>query len=315
MSPADLRLHLESPAGFRVALGIYAVALALGLKRFVVWDQIQILEGASWWEVFSTLHPHALRWVVMQPAQAFGVGGWDPHAAFTVWCFVLVWVSVRLLARAGALAAGDPPREVALRVWLLLPLALATLAMNGRLIPAFAGLALLVCLHVERAAGLPRHWGWHLAGQGVGLLLMAVSSGTFAVGAVACIVSWAVAVRWWWTAAGIMAVGGLSLAFLGKALRFFDGDPLRVLDHGAGALLAAQGPAVALGGCAAVVAGAILWAWRWGFPALALGLHLRVPLAACAVLGLLGWSTLAVGLPLLLLLGCLPLARPAPPRG
>lgn len=309
MSPARLRTHLESPAAFRVALGIYAVALALGLKRFVVWDQIQVLEGASWWEVVSSLHPHALRWILMQPAQAFGVGGWDPHTAFTVWCFVLVWATVRLLARAGALAAGDPPREAPLRVWLLLPLALATLAMNGRLIPAFAGLALLACLHVERAAGVPRHWGWHLAGQGVGLLLMAVSSGTFAVGAVACIVSWAFALRWWWTAIGIGAVGGLSLAFLEKARRFFDGDPLRVLDHGAGALLAAQGPAVAIAGCALVAVGAVAWAWRWRFPATVAGLHLRVPLAAGAVLGLLGWSTLAVGLPLLLLLVCLPLAR------
>lgn len=308
MSPAELRSRLESPAAFRVALGIYAAVLALGLKRFLVWDQVQVLEGSGWWEMFSTLHPHALRWLLMQPAQAFGLGGWDPHVAFTAWCFVLVWATARLLARAGSLAAGDPPREAPLRVWILLPLALATLAMNGRLIPAFAGLALLACLHVERAAGIPRHWAWHLAGQGVGLLLTAVSSGTFAVGAVACIVSWAVGLRWWWTTAGAIAVGGLSLAFLGKALRFFDGDPLRVLDHGAGALLAAHGPAVALGGCAVAAAGSILWAWRWPFPA-AHGLHLRVPLAACATLGLLGWSTMAVGLPLAIALAALPLAK------
>ncbi len=313
MSPAsfsstELRSRLESPAAFRVALGIYAAVLALGLKRFLVWDQIQVLEGSSSWEMLSTHHPHALRWLLMQPAQVFGLGGWDPHVAFTAWCFVLVWVTVRLLARAGALAVGDPAREAALRVWILLPLALATLAMNGRLIPAFAGLALLACLHVERAAGVPRHWAWHLAGQGVGLLLTAVSSGTFAVGAVACIVSWAVGLRWWWTAVGALAVGGLSLAFLGKALRFFDGDPLRVLDHGAGALLAARGPAVAIGGCAAVAIGSLLWAWRGRFPA-PYGLHLRVPLAACATLGLLGWSTLAVGLPLAIALAALPLAK------
>jgi hypothetical protein len=299
VSQAVLLRHLESPLAYRVAVVLYAAALACGLKRFVVWDQIQQLEGAGWWQVFSSLHPHALRWVVMQPAQAFGLGGWDQHAAFTAWCFVLVLMTTELLARAAACSSRAALQ--ALRVWIFLPLAIATLGMNGRLIPAFAGLALIICLHAELATGGRRHWAWHIIGEALGLLLLSVSSGTAAVGAVACLVAWAMRVRWWWTALGAVLVGGLSLAMLGKVARFFQGEPLRILDHGAGALLAAQGQWVAGVGCVAIAAGAFLAAWRCPWPRPA-GWCFRVPVAAALVFGLLGWSTLAVGLPVVIAL-------------
>ena len=78
MTAAELRRRLESPPAFRLAMGLYAVALALGLKHFLVWDQILVLEGAGLWPVLSSLHPHALRWLVMQPALAFGHVGIAP---------------------------------------------------------------------------------------------------------------------------------------------------------------------------------------------------------------------------------------------
>ncbi len=305
MSPAALLRHCQSPAAYRLALLLYGAALACGLKRFLVWDQIQQLEGAGWWEVFSTLHPHALRWLVMQPAQVFALGGWDPHAAFTAWCFVLVWLTSELLARAAACCSRAP--LPALRVWIFLPLALATLGMNGRLIPAFAGLALIICLHAELATGARRHWAWHISGEALGLLLLSVSSGTAAVGAVACLVAWANRVRWWWTALGALLVGGVSLAMLGKVVRFFQGEPLRILDHGAGALLAAQGPWVAASGCLLISAAAAVFAWRCPWPTPA-GWCFRVPLAAAVVFGLLGWSTLAIGLPVTVALAAMWLA-------
>ena len=306
VSPAVLLRHCESPAAYRLALLLYGAALAFGLKRFVVWDQIQQLEGAGWWEVLSTFHPHALRWLVMQPAQAFARGGWDPHVAFTAWCFVLLWMTTVLLARAAARCSQVP--LPALRVWIFLPLALATLGMNGRLIPAFAGLALIIYLHVELATGVRRHWGWHILGEALGLLLLSVSSGTAAVGAVACLVAWAIRVRWWWTALGAVIVGGASVAMLGKVLRFFQGEPLRVLDHGAGAMLAAHGPWVAGVGCLTIMTLAAVGAWRCPWPTPA-GWCFRVPLAAALVFGLLGWSTLAMGLPILVSLVAIVLAR------
>lgn len=346
MTATDLRRHLESPAAFRVALGLYAVALALGLKRFVVWDQILVLEGAGIWPLFTSLHPHAFRWLVMQPALAFGNAGISPDAAFTVICFCLVWTTAVLLARAGALAAGSMPagaghtgfgspgfgstsfssREQALRVWLFLPLALSTLTMNGRLIPAFAGLALLTALHVDHAVSLHhpstnrRHLGWLMSGQVVGLLLMSVSSGTFAVGVVAVAWSWLSLLASRWSDPALRrvllpvvialgaAMGAMCLALAWKAIGFFHGHPLAVLDHGLGGQFARYGVMPAIAGCITTVSVAGIWAWRWHFPA-PHGSHLRVPIAASLVLGLVGYATLTTALPLVLLMGVLLIAR------
>ena len=320
MTATDLRRHLESPAAFRVAFGIYAVALALGLKRFLVWDQILVLEGAGIWPVFSSLHPHAFRWLVMQPALTFGNAGISPDAAFTVICFALVWTTTVLLARAGALVGQCAARESALRIWLFLPLALATLTMNGRLIPAFAGLALLTALHVDQALGLRRHLAWVIVGQLIGLLLMSVSSGTFTVGAVAVAWSWLSLLAPRWNDPVMrrrvlpvliilgLCLGAVGLALARKAIGFFHGHALAVLDHGLGGQFARFGAAPAFAGCLVTIAVATLWAWRWKFSAVH-GSHLRVPIAASLIVGLVGYATLTTALPLVLLVGVLVIAR------
>ena len=320
MTSTDLRRHLESPAAFRVALGLYAVALALGLKRFLVWDQILVLEGAGVWSVFSSLHPHAFRWLVMQPALTFGNAGIAPDAAFTIICFGLVWATTMLLARAGSLAGQCPARESALRVWLFLPLALATFTMNGRLIPAFAGLALLTAIHIDQAAGVRRHLAWVVAGQLIGLLLMSVSSGTFAVGAVAVAWSWLSLLAPRWNDPAIrrrvlpilvilgICIGAVGLALARKALGFFDGQALAVLDHGLGGQFARYGTVVAITGCLATLIASSIWTWRWRFPAVH-GSHMRVPIAASLVLGLVGFATLTTAFPLVLLVGVLLIVR------
>jgi hypothetical protein len=309
---------LESPAAFRAAVACYALALALGLKRFLVWDQILVLRDADFWGVFHALHPHALRWLALQPVMAFDRFGYDPHTVFTLLCLVLTTASACLLARAGAVFL--PGREDALRVWTFLPLALVTIAMNGRLIPAFFGLSLLLALHVELAAGRPRAWGWFLAGQLLALLALSVSSGSFAVGAVACGGSWiALAASRWrdslrrstllaLLATALLLSGALVAAFARKALHFFGGDPLGVLGHGAGALLLPYGPVVALGGVVVICVSAVAATWLIRFPA-GPGIHLRLPIAASVILGLCGWSTLVTALPALILVVAVVCAR------
>lgn len=316
----DLRRHLESATAFRVALGIYALALGLGLKRFLVWDQISVLADATFWPLASTLHPHTLRWLVMQPAMAAGHAGIAPDVAFTGICLALIWVTVRLLARAGALACGRLEREAALRVWLLLPLAVATLAMNGRLIPAFAGLALLVALHVDQAAGIRRNLVWLVVGQVISLLLMSVTSGAFIVGVAAVAWSWCSTLSAGWRHEAtrrrlvpIMLVlaaviGAICLLLARKAAGFFDDRMLAVLDHGFGHWLTRFGTLPTIAGVIATVGAAVLWAWRWRFP-LRFGAHLRVPIAASVIFGLAGYSALATALPVLLLVGVLLIER------
>ncbi len=315
VTPTRLLALLESPAAFRVGLGIYALILALGLKQFLVWDQILELDDAALVEVFGSLHPHAFRWLLMQPVMALANAGLNPHLIFTGECFVLIWATSLLLAQAGSRVAERSAS--ALRIWVFLPLALATMTMNGRLIPAFFGLALLVALHLELAAGEVRRLGWLLAGQLVGLLAMSVSSGTFAVGAVACAGAWGwlLATRWQQprtrrillplAALAGLAVAGLAFALFRKAARFFGDDPLQVLNHGAGALLLGHGRVVTLMGVAAVVLAAVVLVAAIRFPRGPQGWQVRLPVAASLVFGLFGWSTLVACLPAVILLAAL----------
>lgn len=298
---------------FAVAVGWYAVVLALGLKRFLVWDQITTLEGAGAWSMLSSGHPHTLRWLLMQPAMAFG--DWDPHLAFTVMCFAYVVGTALLLAQIGAIT-GRVASAAALRVWMFVPLAVLSLTMNGRLVPAFFGIALLVALHVDRAAGMPRRWGWLLAGQAVGLLCCAVSSGSFAVGAMAVGWSWATALAaahrdptrriplLIGLAAAVVVAGGASVLLFGKAWRYFHGDPLAVLNHGLGAYLLPHGSVIAVLGVMVWTSLATLWWWRWPAPDRH-GSQVRVVIWASLVFGLFGYATLVTAIPAVILLGVL----------
>ena len=318
-SQESLRLlaWLTGPWAFALAVAWYAVALALGLKRFLVWDQITTLEGSGAWSMLSSGHPHTLRWLVMQPAMAFG--NWDPHLAFTVMCFAYVVATTLLLAQAGERCVGQRLGAAALRVWIFIPLAVLSLTMNGRLVPAFFGVALLLVLHVERASGRPRHWAWLLAGQGVGLVCCAVSSGSFAVGAMA--VGWS-----WFTAlaaarhdprarqplmlgvgVAIALLGGASAMLFKKALQFFGNDPLAVLSHGMGSYLLPHGSVAAVAGVVLWVALCTLWWWRWPTPRCH-GSHVRVAIWASLVFGLFGYATLVTALPAVILLLALTVA-------
>lgn len=301
---------LTGRGAFVVAVGWYAVVLALGLKRFLVWDQITTLEGAGAWSMLSSGHPHTLRWLLMQPAMAFG--DWDPHLAFTVMCFAFLVGTALLMAQIGAVT-GRAASAAALRVWLFVPLAVLSLSMNGRLVPAFFGIALLVALHVERAAGMPRRWGWLLAGQAVGLLCCAVTSGSFAVGAMAVGWSWATELaaarrdpaRRLPLLIGLVTVvvvaGGASVMLFDKALRFFKGDSLAVLNHGLGAYLLPHGSMVAVLGVLVWTSLATLWWWRWPAPDRH-GSQVRVVIWASLVFGLFGYATLVTALPAVLVL-------------
>lgn len=315
---ARLVAWLTSPWAFRIAIGWYAVVLGLGLKRFLVWDQITTLEGAGAWSMLASGHPHTVRWLVMQPAMAWGQ--WDPHQAFTVLCFAYIVSTAVLLARAGARCAGQG-ESAALRVWIFIPLALLSLTMNGRLVPAFFGVALLLVLHVERAAGVPRHWAWLLAGQGVGLVCCAVSSGSFVVGALAVVWSWCTALAAVrhnpqtrrrlviGVTVAVAGLGGASVMLFNKALRFFNHAPLAVLDHGLGGYLLPYGSAITAAGVGLWIALSTLWWWRWPTPR-AYGSQVRVVIWASLVFGLLGYATLVTAVPAVILLLALALASP-----
>ena len=290
-------------------LAVYAIVVFSGLKSFALWDQVRLLLDASPGAMMLQAHPHALRFLVVQPAVMAYRLGINPDPAWTLCCFLLVIATALLCARAaslkgpGHLIASDkvawplyektawPLYEEALRAPALAVLGAVSLFMNGRLIPAFAGVALALAILAERRAGVAR-WTW-VPGLLIALLLASVSSGTLAIAVAACVLAWLAAPGTSrWLGAGIAGIGAALVAGgAWKALTFFKGDVLAALAHGPGAFLAPLGTAA--GGVILVLLGLVL-AWAIGREPSRRPMRLVV-LAAVAA-GLFGWSTLAVGL-------------------
>ena len=289
-------------------MAVYAVVVFSGLKSFALWDQVRLLLDASPLAMILQGHPHTLRFLVVQPAVMADRLGIDPDPAWTLCCFLLVVATALLCARAAALIKGPLIKgtghliasdmvacplcgEVALRAPALAALGSVSLFMNGRLIPAFAGVALALAILAERRAGIAR-WTW-VPGLLVALLLASVSSGTLAVAVAACVLAWLAAPGTSrWLGALVAGLGALLVAAgAWKALVFFKGDLLAALAHGPGAFLAPLGAAA--GGVILVLLGlGLVWA---------LGREpsrrpVRLVVLAAAAAGLFGWSTLAVGL-------------------
>ena len=334
-----LRQILESPAGTMAAIGLLAVILGSGLKRFLVWDQVLLLERANPLAAALDLHPHTLRLMVMEPALVMGRYGWDPHAAFTVIGFGCIIATAMLLAMAAdrcLIPSADHPSDggATLRTAAVLGLSIPALAMNGRLLPAYLGLALVIALHLRWARprhAVDRHRGWLVTGQALGILLSCVSSGTMGVVAGAVALFWiGQAVAGWrsWSGlarstviSGLVLLTVLVLAFAGKALRFFGGDPWQVLSHGPGAVilgvrdhLSASAGSLVGTALATVLLLVVLgmtgwWAMR-GRSSPHQPLAIRIPLALAVALGLCGWATLTMALPVVLMLALILVAEP-----
>ena len=289
-----LKADPDHRTAFLALATLYAVVVLSGLKTFALWDQVRLLLDADPLAVLFQLHPHGLRLLVVQPAAALARLGVDPDPAWSLCCLLLILAAALLCARAAALLCAAPAQEARFRTPALAMLAAISLGMNGRLIPAFAGLALAVAVLAEMRAGVAR-WTW-FPGLGLALVLSSVSSGTLAVTAVAAITALFLAPMIRPTRSGLLVVAAASLvltvgaglvvkAGADKALAYFQGDVLAVLAHGPGGLVH---PALALGALLPLGAAA----WWLGRPALR---PVRVIAWAAAAMGLFGWSTLAVG--------------------
>lgn len=276
-------------------LGVYALVVFSGLKSFALWDQVRLQLDADPLALLVQGHAHALRFLVVQPAVMAARLGVDPDPLWSLCCVLLVLATALLVARTAALWTRTD--EVRLRAPALASLAAVSLFMNGRLIPAFAGVALALAVLAERRAGEIR-WTWAPA-LVLALLLASVSSGTLAVTVVAAVLAWlAGPVTSRWLGAGIAVVGmGLVAAGAWKAMEFFHWDFLAAMSHGPGGLVAVHGVTVTAVTVALLLGAVGTWAWVGATR------PIRLVVLAAVGIGLLGWSTLAVGLvPALVLL-------------
>lgn len=172
--------------GLNWALTLLFVGLiAFDLKRFSVWTQILLLEDADPVHLFNQFHAHTFRYSLMLPvirlADYLGVDR-DRVFSFAV-CAMMIAVA-RLVASAAALCRSEAGAADSGRAYAPVMLAFMTvsLVMNGRLVFAFLGMAIICRSQVAWVRGVRKSALTCVFEQMLGVVLMSVSSGAFVVG-------------------------------------------------------------------------------------------------------------------------------------
>jgi hypothetical protein len=309
-SPAERALALVLPIAFRLAFALGAFAFEppvqivdlghRGVNPFTLF-----LDQDLWWARYLVAYPSIA--VMDQWGMRFA-------DAFALYCTALLPITATVLL-ASVRTSRRLDERAAFLVGLGFAVVVAAIAtqMNGRLIPAHIGMGVIVLAQARivaaRAVGMRE--GVMLV---VGLVLSHMTSGTG-------LVAYAVVIA---CGALIMAIGidrlrmaallwFLSAMFapllyrdLLKNLDFYGGGPAAIvtmLDHGPGTFLRRMPIVIPLALAAVGVVLAVLWRLRRRLLAIPRPLWPAVvAIPVTSVGGLYGYSTLSMGLPVLLLL-------------
>lgn len=293
----------------------FMALVATGVKQFDmnVQGRAMWLQGFDPFEGLAIGHPHALRyllyWPVFKVADAIGAPAdrlFTPVSAGALLGLLLVMVRCEFLLSnyQGRVSA---PRGLGYAVILIV---LAFL-MNGRLVFAFAGYALMIYAVLDFV--INQRWSWsHVPAAVFGVFLTSVSSGTIAV-SMLFLVLVAVPAAGLRTPAATRFCGSIILILLiftpqvalgvDKNLRFFGGGfegAVSMLKHGAGVIFLRFGILGLL--CLSVLAAGGLATLWWLHGRLSARLYaLTLAIAPAAIGGLFGFSTMAMGIiPILL---------------
>jgi hypothetical protein len=203
-------------------------------------DPVSLLLGLNLWGPRYALSYPA---VIVRDALSVSL-----DEGYTLYACMLLWVWALLLARLVAKAItirfhAGPILRTAIVIIVVVQLVLIASAMNGRLVPAFLGMTLI--LDSQLASAFDRRHRY--VRLGIGVFLSMMSSGTMMVGLVQTIVGTGiVAIRGSLRpgrALALISVGALGIGALfvplvlsgvRKNLAYYDGSVLKMLSHGAG---------------------------------------------------------------------------------
>lgn len=310
-SPAERALALVLPVAFRLALamGAFAFEPPVQIVEIAVRDEAGplnlILSGDVWWARYLVAYPSIL---VMDH------WGLRFAEAFALYCAAVLPISATaLLAVVRVWRRLDETRAFAVGVGFAILVGAIASQMNGRLIPAHVGIALILLALartiVARRIGL-REGLLLVAGMvlshmtsGTGLVAFGVLvAGTILLLALEIDRARVLATLW------VIAVlfGPLLLGDLNKNLDYYGGGlgaVLTMLDHGPGIFLRRQPWLAVVAAAAALALLGLAWRERARLAAIPRALWpvaLAIPVTAIG--GLYGFSTLSMGLPPLLIL-------------
>lgn len=292
------------------ALAVLMLSVYFGVLQFELWGQVTSLKGTAVFDIDPTA-AHFLRYLVVYPIfWVADLSGLAYDLVFSYVAVVLVFATSALIGFVASLIARRRDLYHRLAFLGLVCMCIVSMFMNGRILFAMLGYA-YICANFIRweygESGLMGTLVRNLAGH----YLTTVSSGTFLVG-VLFVLGWlAIKVnRDKPVAVYVLFAGFLSAAspliwlYLMKNINFYGGGVgglFNMLNHGAGFVLHKFGTFVAVEVVVVVIAVASVFVWFFG--RLVGGIRLLyVGIAAACFGGLFGFSTLMVGLPLVIAL-------------
>lgn len=316
-----LVISLSKVLNTLLVLGYLAV-IVLGIKQYSLWQQVLDLDGESAGQLLTGLHPHALRFLIVLPVflLARNIGA-PQDLVFSIFVSLVFIFSAFFLACAVSTSLwGDNRYRHRYYAQIFVPIALLSMAMNGRIAIAMLGLSMMVCAISSRLQNPTASATRFFFAAMVAVLLMSVSSGTIMVGVGSMLFYCVIGLIHFWprpTRSQIRSlwVGLFSVIlfspflFVGidKNITFFGGGlegAVNLVNHGFGSLLPEATwlmPVFLIGG---------------GFLAFSAVSHLHRVYAAGDVtfpfqlvvvaslgLGIFGYSTLVVAAPALFALG------------
>ncbi len=233
----------------------YLSIVALGIKQYSLWQQVLDLDGESAGQLITALHPHALRFLIVLPVflLARNIGA-PQDLVFSLFVTIVFVLSAYYLACAVSTAIwGDNRYRHRYYAGIFLPIALLSMAMNGRIAIAILGLSILVCAISTRIRSPRQSVLKFLFAMLVALLLMAVSSGTIMVGVLSMLFFCGIGVfaHWpkptrsqisslWVGIGAVVCFSPFLLVSIDKNVSFFGGGlegAVNLINHGFGSLL------------------------------------------------------------------------------
>jgi len=143
-------IRVRDKLSFLYGLALLIVLSVVGIIQFEYFPQARVLyeAGLTPWELLVSFHPHSVRYLVSYPAVLIThFFNTDINSSYTYYCIILLSIMMMNVQDVVNLIKKDKgiSNALVLRGMVgILPIILLSSLMNGRLVPAFAGMSMIL---------------------------------------------------------------------------------------------------------------------------------------------------------------------------
>lgn len=308
---------------FVVSLALFYLLYNLDLLEFTLFQQAMDIMGTNAYELLKALHPHIFRYIIVYPALlVHRLTAQSVHTAYSLYCLVLL-SGIFVVMRNINCILHNRKRKL-INVVCFVMLAITAFFMNGRIIPAFLGILILIeyfcrLFDLSQDGKISRINAYDISKILFGFLLTTVSSGTMIVSflliCICLVIIYCIQKKPMLTVPVVIMLAGwllFTLCFIAfmtyRNLAYYRNSIVGLLGHGLGGVFS-QYILVLVALFLAVpvifIALSTLLYWSYNHCRALIPVVLTIPFAA--ICGLFGISTATMAIPALIVLLLFPM--------